>query len=309
MVQFMKIVFIGIVVVTVSANEGESSYRDYIQGSLAANYVQPFNGDTYINTEKQDPDAVMTAEIDLYLLPMYYGGLYIGYKSTFSDTEGANALHLEKRYKNFSVYYSSISSQEYVTPLFDNDLRFIDRNSKVTMGAANRQEEIPYKSNRYELRYYGIFKTSLDQENKPFGYLSVYYESTKRLLIGRDTEGKLTKDFYTEGSVDIYALSFGISQRDYELPKGFFVTGAFDLGIATMDYTDSFSYGDNGVGESPVLAWGMNFEAGYNIFFTENARLLLAAYGGYTTAGDGMSSSAKEMYSQGNVGIRTAFSF
>lgn len=289
--------------------EKEKHYYDYIQGSIGVGYVQPFNGDTYINTEKQDIEAVGTIDVDLFLLPSYYGGLYIGYKKTLSDVQDAQDLVIEKRYNNFSIYYRRVKSAEDIMPLMDNDISFIDSKGNAVPSRAKETNTVPYEHSRYELRWYGVFDTSMDKPDKPFGYISFFYEDVDRLLIGRDEEGKLTKDFYTEGKVNVYSLSIGIKQRDYELGKGFFMQGAFDLGVATMNYTDTFAYGDNGIGESPVLAWGMDIEAGYNFIITEKMRLVTALYGGYTTAGDSMSLSAKEMYSQGNVGLKASFAF
>ena len=287
----------------------ESSYRDYIQGTFSAGIVQPFNGDTYVNAEKNDPEAVTTLSVDLFLLPKYYGGLYVGYKTTLSDAEGADVISIEKRYHNISFFYKKVSSQENVIPLFDNDLSFIDSDGSSKFGRAGVAETIPIDQSRYELRYYGAFKTSQDLADKPFGYISFFYENTDRLLLGRDIDGEPTKEYYVDGNVALYALAIGSMQRDYELPKGWFITGAFDLGIATMHYTDDLDYGDNGIGESPVLAWGMDFEFGYNFLFANEMQLVLAVYGGYTTAGDSMSISAKEMYSQGDVRARIAYSF
>jgi hypothetical protein len=307
---------IGLFIVGISTLQGadslqpeESSYRNYIQGTLAAGIIQPFNGDTYVNTEKNDLDAVTTLSVDLFLLPKYYGGLYVGYKTILSDTEGADVISVEKRYHNFSFYYKKVSSQEQVTPLFDNDLQFIDGSGNSKFGQSGIEESIPFDQSRYEARYYGAFDTKQDLKDKKFGYVSFFYENTERLLIGRDIDGKLTKDYYVDGNVDIYALAIGVMQRDFELSEGWFATGAFDIGLATMHYTDDVAYGDNGIGESPVLAWGMNFEFGYNFLFADEMQLVFALYGGYTTAGDSMSFSAQEMYSQGDVRARIAYSF
>lgn len=282
-------------------------YQEFVRGSISARYTIPFNGDTYVNAENTDADAITTFGLNLHLLPNYYGGLYVGYEMSVSSSNEISDFYLEKRYQDYSFYFRRLSSTAEIIPKYMDDfLKFYDQSGNWVYGKVGIAQQVPYDFNRYELRNYCWQEVN----GQNVGYIALVMEDITKVVIERDASGDTTESYYTHANIKDYALSFGIKQEDYELEEGFSVSKiSADLGVGHIAYSDDYSYGDNGVGNKYVITWGTNMELAYKRTFTDTISFIGAAYGGYTQIGNEFSLNATSITSYGNVGLRAAMTF